>query len=327
MNWNANRFVRPLAGLLLATAALPVHAQVAAPIAPASMPSFYATTKTEAILGGSSALAALLAQQSGTRVAAIAPAIAPLPFVRASFAVTPRPTFAAAAPGFVAASPDRPDVFNSVALAVGHTPLDGRWHNVAHSRVGGSAGSYAASLTDRGEGARLDAINTYVNHRVQFVDDIRQYGVADRWSPAAETLARGRGDCEDYAIAKMAMLRRAGFAERDLYLVILKDLVRRADHAVLVVRSEGHFRVLDNGTDRVLDSSDVHDYRPILTFNVAHTFTHGYRREVPVVAMAMAETAPAPLLAPLPAAPSYQTASAGSFSGVLPSMRIDAGER
>ena len=318
MNWTVNRFVRPIAGLLLATAALPAQAE----FAPGSMPSFYAATKTEAILGGSSALAALLAQQSGRPMVAAAlpaPAAQQLPFIRAPFAVAPQSAF-------VPATPDRPDVFNSVALPVGHTPLDGRWAHVAHSTVGGSAGAYAARLTNRGEGARLDAVNAYVNHRVQFVDDIRQYGVADRWSLAADTLSRGRGDCEDYAIAKMAMLRRAGFADRDLYLVILKDLVRRADHAVLVVRSEGHFRVLDNGTDRVLDSSDVHDYRPMLTFNVARAYTHGYRREVaPVVAqtvtMAMAE------IAPTPAAPSYQTASAASVSGMLPSMMAYAIER
>jgi len=313
MNWNATRFVRSLASLLLATAALPAQAQVA----PASMPSFNAASKAETILGGSSALAALLAQQSGAPAATIAPASAPLPFVRAPFAISPRPAF-------VPASPDRPDIFDSVALPVGHTPLDGRWHSIARSTVSGAAGAFAASLAERDESARLDAVNTYVNHRVQFVDDIRQYGVADRWSAAADTLARGRGDCEDYAIAKMAMLRRAGFAEHNLYLVILRDLVRRADHAVLVVRSEGRFRVLDNGTDRVLDSNEIHDYRPILTFNVARTYTHGYRRETaPTVQIASVAIASAPL----PAAPSYQTASAGSFSGMLPSMRVDAGER
>lgn len=313
MNWNATRFVRSLASLLLATAALPAQAQVA----PASMPSFNAASKTEAILGGSSALAALLAQQSGAPTATIAPASAPLPFVRAPFAISPQPAFAPV-------SPDRPDIFDSVALPVGHTPLDGRWHSIARSTVSGAAGAFAASLAERDESARLDAVNIYVNHRVQFVDDSRQYGVADRWSAAADTLARGRGDCEDYAIAKMAMLRRAGFAEHDLYLVILRDLVRRADHAVLVVRSEGRFRVLDNGTDRVFDSNEIHDYRPILTFSVARTYTHGYRRETaPTVQMASVAIAPAPL----PAAPSYQTASAGSFSGMLPSMRVDAGER
>ena len=44
---------------------------------------------------------------------------------------------------------------------------------------------------------------------------------------------------------------------KDLYLVVLKDLSRRADHAVLVVRAAGRFLVLDNGTDRIVDSADV----------------------------------------------------------------------
>ena len=35
--------------------------------------------------------------------------------------------------------------------------------------------------------------------------------------------------------------------------------------------------VLDNGTDEVLDSEAVHDYRPILTFASNATCTHGYR--------------------------------------------------
>ena len=38
-------------------------------------------------------------------------------------------------------------------------------------------------------------------------------------------MRRGRGDCEDYAIAKLQMLRAAGFEDRDLYLVIAKDLI------------------------------------------------------------------------------------------------------
>jgi len=113
---------------------------------------------------------------------------------------------------------------------------------------------------------------------VAFTDDSRQFGVADRWSSASETLARGRGDCEDYAIAKLALLRRAGFAERDLYFVVLKDLARRADHAVLVVRSGGRFLVLDNGTDQLTDSAAIRDYRPILTFTANQRFAHGYRR-------------------------------------------------
>jgi len=180
-------------------------------------------------------------------------------------------------------SADRPDVFNSVALPIGRSPLDARWNQVSGAGVGGNAGAFAASLRGQGVIAKLEAVNSYVNSRVRFVDDRIQFGVADRWLPASETLARGRGDCEDFALAKRAMLRAAGVADKDLYLVVLKDLSRRADHAVLVVRAAGRFLVLDNGTDRIVDSSDVQDYKPVLTFTAGHEYTHGYRRELPPV--------------------------------------------
>ena len=118
------------------------------------------------------------------------------------------------------------------------------------------------------------------------------------------TLNAGKGDCEDFAIAKLAMLRRAGIADKDLYLVILKDTVRRADHAVLVVRAAGHMYLLDNGTDEVLDSETVHDYRPIFTFASNATFTHGYRLHQAPVNIAIADEP-----APVPAADTTETAS------------------
>jgi predicted transglutaminase-like cysteine proteinase len=132
-----------------------------------------------------------------------------------------------------------------------------------------------------------------VNARVSFVDDIRQYGVSDYWTSAVDTLRRGHGDCEDYAIAKLQLLRRAGFAEKDLYLVILRDALRRADHAVLVARAEGRLLVLDNGTDRLIDSYEMPDYRPIVTFSGNKVWTHGYRRELPPMVIASNQT-PAP---------------------------------
>src|SRR5689334_9354753 len=244
--------------------------------APASAQSF---TKTEAILGGPSALEALLAQQKA--------APAPRPTFQAALQPAsysnPRPTIVpavlrdttpAVSPGVL---DGRPDVFGSVALRVGHTPLDARWHRVEHSQVSGTAASYAASLRQEAPVERLEAVNWYVNKRVHFVDDQVRWGRADVWSTASETLNAGKGDCEDFAIAKLAMLRRAGISDKDLYLVVLRDLVRRADHAVLVVRAGGHMYVLDNGTDRLLDSESVRDYRPILTFASNATFTHGYR--------------------------------------------------
>jgi predicted transglutaminase-like cysteine proteinase len=188
---------------------------------------------------------------------------------------------------------DRPNVFGSVALRVGRTSLDRRWRKVAGERIAGTpAAAFAASLRDAGEAERADSINRYVNGRVTFVDDARQYGQSDLWSAASDTLRRGRGDCEDYAIAKLQMLRAAGVSDRDLYLVVVKDLVRRADHAVLVVRAGGRLLLLDNGTDVVTDASKAVDYRPILTFSATGTWTHGYRRHTPPVQIAAASIPP-----------------------------------
>ncbi len=230
-------------------------------------------TKTDAILGGApSALAAITAQQGGRPLYSsyVVPAGRSLPIRPAVVNYDRSPV-----------SADRPDVFNSIALPIGRSPLDARWNKVSGAGVGGNAGTFAASLRGQSVIAKLEAVNGYVNARVRFVDDRIQFGVADRWLPASETLARGRGDCEDFALAKRAMLRAAGVADKDLYLVVLKDLSRRADHAVLVVRAAGRFLVLDNGTDRIVDSSDVQDYKPVLTFTAGHAYTHGYRRDLP----------------------------------------------
>ena len=171
-------------------------------------------------------------------------------------------------------------MFGSVALSVGRTPLDKRWRNAANRRIRGAAAVFAASLRERPELDRVMAINRYVNGHVRFVDDLTQYGRDDLWAAANDTLRRGRGDCEDFAIAKLQMLRVAGVPDRDLYLVIARDVVRRADHALLVVRAGGGMLVLDDDTNRIFDSDQVGNYRPLLTFSTNRAWTHGYRRMV-----------------------------------------------
>ena len=274
MSKNALRFAaRLLPGIAVATLALPANAQVV-------NGSYSSTSKSDAILGGApSALAAIRAQQSGQHSAALNRAIAP---------ASPGALYRPAVMPYVrqAVSNDRPDIFNSVALSIGRSPLSARWNQVAGAGVTGAASAYAAALRGRDTMAKLEAVNSYINARVRFVDDRVQFGVTDRWLTASETLSRGRGDCEDYAIAKRAMLRAAGFSDKDLYLVVLKDLTRRADHAVLVVRAAGRFLVLDNGTDRIVDSSEVQDYKPVLTFTAGHSYTHGYRRQMPPITYA-----------------------------------------
>lgn len=248
-----------------------------------------AWAKSEAILGAPSALQAVLAQQHSPRALTVTPASYSIPHL--TNAVMRKP---AADEGVLSG---RPDVFGSVALRVGHTPLDARWHSVEHAPVTGSAAHFAQSFKGAAPLKQLEAVNWYVNRRVQFADDSRRFGRADVWSSANDTLRSGRGDCEDFAIAKMQMLRAAGFPDRDLYLVILRDLVRRADHAVLVARASGRMVVLDNGTDEVLDTARISDYRPILTFASTGEWTHGYRVTNPDMEIAANELAPVKVVA------------------------------
>lgn len=263
-------------------------AATSAPAAAQVAPAYAGFSKTDAILGGApSALAAIMAKQTGTPQ----PAAAPSPDARGV------PLQPAIYPAFRAPVPtDRPDVFGSVALAVPRTSLDARWRKVASGSAGGAAIRYASSLSDQSTLDRLDAVNRYVNAHIRFTNDSTQFGIADRWMSGGDTLRLGKGDCEDYAIAKLQMLRQAGFDEQDLYLVILRDTSRRADHAVLVVRAEGRMLVLDNGTDRIVDSATIGDYRPILTFSGNKAWTHGYRREAPPMALASAERPAAELV-------------------------------
>ena len=276
MTYAAHRFARTAALLLAAGVAFPAQAQVVGE-------SYRSVSKTEAILGGSpSALAAITAQQGGRPLysSSVVPASSTAGFRQAVANYVRQPV-----------SEDRPDVFNSVALSIGRSPLDARWNQVSGAGVGSNAGAFAGSLRDQDVLAKLEAVNGYVNARVRFVDDRVQFGVADRWQAPSDTLVRGRGDCEDFALAKRAMLRVAGVSDKDLYLVVLKDLSRRADHAVLVVRAAGRFLVLDNGTDRIVDSADIADYKPMLTFAAyGRSYTHGYRRDLPPVTYAANRT-------------------------------------
>lgn len=173
-----------------------------------------------------------------------------------------------------------PDLFGTMALPVSRTPLDGKW-NGAHGR--GEARIAKAALLKAG--GRVDSenhrkniqlVNRWVNAKIDYVEDRALYGRADHWASAGKSLQLGRGDCEDYAIAKMQLLQASGVKANDMFLVIVRDLVRRADHALLVVRVDGELLVLDNETDQILNADEVHDYRPIMTYSANKKWLHGY---------------------------------------------------
>ena len=94
--------------------------------------------------------------------------------------------------------------------------------------------------------ARIGVINRAINLAIEPMSDLAQWGVPDRWSAPLETFSTGRGDCEDYAIAKYVALTAAGVAVEDVKLVIVRNTAAGEDHAVVAVRLDGSWIMLDN---------------------------------------------------------------------------------
>ena len=124
---------------------------------------------------------------------------------------------------------------------------------------------------------RLQAVNEGVNDLLTYASDEEVYGVGDYWATLEESLTRGRGDCEDIAIAKMWLLNAAGVDLSHMRLVVLKDTLRNLDHAVLSVMEDGHQYVLDNTAWKVGHADWMRGYRPIYALSSEQSWIYGMR--------------------------------------------------
>jgi predicted transglutaminase-like cysteine proteinase len=115
--------------------------------------------------------------------------------------------------------------------------------------------------------ARLETVNRLVNRTIVYASDLAQHGVLDVWSAPLASLRSGRGDCEDYAIAKYALLREAGVAEQDLRILLVRDRSVREDHAVLAVRDRGSWFILDNRRAALAMDSEAGYLTPMYALN------------------------------------------------------------
>jgi predicted transglutaminase-like cysteine proteinase len=168
------------------------------------------------------------------------------------------------------------DFLASKRLAVGRTAFDRDWRRVSGDRVSARRYRRLVGHTMGGQLSTLRTVNSWVNQAIAFTDDEELFSRADFWAGAEATLRLRRGDCEDIALTKMQLLAAAGIDREDMILTIARDLVRNADHAVLIVRHDGRYYMLDNASDELFDASSAHDYRPILSFGNSQTWLHGY---------------------------------------------------
>jgi predicted transglutaminase-like cysteine proteinase len=128
-------------------------------------------------------------------------------------------------------------------------------------------------LSEEGAGregrAKVGLINRAVDLAISPASDESQWRVTDHWSAPLETLRSGRGDCEDYAIVKYAALATAGIPESDMKIVILTNAFPNEDHAVLAVRVDGEWLLLDNRRLALVRDTELMQATPKLVLDQA----------------------------------------------------------
>ena len=121
------------------------------------------------------------------------------------------------------------------------------------------------------EGGRLAAVNDFYNRRIQFRDDQEVWGAVDYWASPLETLEKGRGDCEDYAIAKYFSLLALGLEPAKLRLVYVRAMLdgRPQAHMVLAYYEQPQAEplILDNLQAQIRPASSRTDLSPVFSFN------------------------------------------------------------
>ena len=179
-----------------------------------------------------------------------------------------------------------PGVFGSVALSMRNFPVAARWAPVYKAIVDCTAGStcdrespvFAEIINiaaNKGFRDKLSFVNSSINRLIAYRKDSVVYGKLDYWAKPSEVLEHRAGDCEDFAILKMAALLRAGIPAQSMSLVVLQDRRRKFFHAVLSVSTGSGAFILDSLGNAVLRDSELPDYVPLYSFSTDRAWIHG----------------------------------------------------
>lgn len=198
-----------------------------------------------------------------------------------------------------------PGVFGSVALSMHNFPVSAHWAPVYKAIVDCTAGSPCdrknaafGEIVDiaskKGFREKLSFINSSINRLITYKSDMAVYGELDHWATPSEVLEHRAGDCEDYAILKMAALLRAGIPAQSMSLVVLQDRRRKFFHAVVSVSTGSGNFILDSLSNLVLADTQLPDYVPLYSFSTDRAWIHGSRSGTQVADIAGGLAAVAP---------------------------------
>jgi predicted transglutaminase-like cysteine proteinase len=148
----------------------------------------------------------------------------------------------------------------------------------AAQRMGPATATLAQSLVQEiaeaasmDEVSRLRRINSFFNRHIEYREDREVWGQADYWASPLETLSKGAGDCEDYAIGKYFSLIASGVSAAKMRLVYVRAEVGGTvlAHMVLAYYPDplAEPLILDNLITEIRPASRRPDLAPVFSFN------------------------------------------------------------
>lgn len=169
----------------------------------------------------------------------------------------------------------------ALQCAIAEPDMD-KMQNLAAQRYGTKAADTVSAwrkMLDEGrkleESERLALVNTFFNRRVLFENDVVIWQQNDYWATPLETMGRGAGDCEDFAIAKYTSLLLMGVPNDKLRMIYVRARIGGAGST----RSEAHMvlgyysapteepMILDNLIGNIRPATSRTDLAPVFSFN------------------------------------------------------------
>ena len=153
-------------------------------------------------------------------------------------------------------------------------------------KLGGNPQSLLAwkkLLQDHQDGStqdKLHDVNAFFNQRIEFGTDPDIWGQDDYWATPMETLAKGKGDCEDYVIAKYFTLLSMNIPDAQLRLIYVNARIgsptRNIQQAHMVLAyyatPDAEPLILDNLIPEIRPAALRPDLKPIFGFNSQGVF-------------------------------------------------------
>lgn len=115
---------------------------------------------------------------------------------------------------------------------------------------------------------KLEKINDFFND-IKYASDQTVYGTSDYWANPYEFLAKDKGDCEDYTIAKYLALEYLGVPTSKMFLSYVRVKSSNEAHMVLTYfeTPSSEPLVLDNLRKTIQPALKRDDLIPVFNFN------------------------------------------------------------